>query len=82
MSCNFSDSCKKYQANIGNPYQEQSPCNFCKDNMNDYDRGFQKGYRVFAERLNDFLDTHGTNETLIKKQINDILIELEEEQYH
>lgn len=82
MSCNFSDKCTKYQLNIGNPYPEQSPCNHCKDNISDYDRGFQKGYRVFAERLNDFLDTHGTNETLIKKQISDILIELEEEQYH
>lgn len=76
MSCRDADVCKKYRANVGNPYPHQSPCTNCQYDMSDYERGFENGYLKFYERINDFLDTHGTNETLIREQLNIILKEV------
>lgn len=82
MSCNDAEMCKKYQQNIGNPYNEQNPCNSCSYNMSDYDRGFEKGFRTFYDKLQDYLETHNTNQILIKEKIEEILIELTEDLYH
>lgn len=73
--CNEFENCSQYQRNIGNPYG--SPCDRCNYNISDYDRGFQNGYKAFYERINDYLDTHGTNETLIRKQLISVLNELD-----
>jgi hypothetical protein len=72
--CNESENCIAYQKNIGNPYV--NICDRCAKNISDYDRGFKKGYETFYERINDYLDTHGTNERLIRQQLNTVFNEL------
>lgn len=76
MSCKDVNICKKYKANIRNPYPEQSTCNQCQYDISDYNRGFEMGYIKFYNRINEFLDTHGTNETLIRAQLKTVLKEI------
>lgn len=56
MSCRDADVCKKYRANIGNPYPHQNPCTNCQYDMSDYERGFEKGDKMTNEEFIKLLE--------------------------